>query len=73
MESPPVHAVTEEAESTPPLSPAADPSNPLFWMDRIDTDIVELLPYAFCKRHGVVAIGRDPADGMIDVICVCLL
>jgi general secretion pathway protein E len=42
--------------------------NPLSWIDRIDSDVVSKLTYAFCKRHGVVAIEKDELG--VQVVCV---
>lgn len=59
-----------EPESRPDASPLAaisDPANPLSWIDHIDSAVVQLLPYAFSKRHGVVAV-RGNSDG-VDVVC----
>jgi len=50
------------------VAPSEDPANPLSWIDRIDSNVVELLPYAFCKRHGVVAVERDSNGAQ--VVCV---
>ncbi len=50
---------------------ASDPESPLFWIDRIDSETVELLPYAFCKRHGVVAIDRGQGEKpTASVVCI---
>ena len=45
-----------------------DLSNPLNWIDRIDASVVTRLPYAFCKRHNVVAVTGD-VNGY-QVVCV---
>ena len=46
---------------------AIDLANPLNWLDRIDSEVVTRLPYAFCKRHNVVAISRD--EYAVQVVC----
>jgi general secretion pathway protein E len=50
------------------VSSLQNTENPLSWIDRIDSDVVAMLPYAFCKRHGVVAIERDKSEAQ--VVCI---
>ncbi len=49
------------------LPAVSDPANPLSWSDHIDSAVVQLLPYAFSKRHGVVAIRGDQSG--VDIVC----
>ncbi len=57
-----------ESGSGDKLPAMEDPTNPLSWIGRVDSDVVSLLPYAFCKRHAVVAIERREPG--IQVVCV---
>ncbi|MBX2869247.1 MAG: type II secretion system ATPase GspE [Acidiferrobacterales bacterium] len=84
MESNPNQIVEQRSDSVGLIEPerpdepstvvpntAADPASPLYWLERIDSGVVELLPYAFCKRHGVVAIDKGRGETPIaSVVCV---
>ena len=64
------HQTMETASEIPILTDkqVSDPGNPLSWLEHIEPETVQLLPYAFSKRHGVVAIRQH--DGGVDVACV---